>query len=526
MVYVIIFGSCSNHPGEKPAVDTDKAVTSLSAEQLSRKWCTGCHVFPSPELLDKNNWDQRVLPQMGYRLGIYKSITRDSLIEKGIASSIINKAGVFPANQLVSNEEWEMIRQFFLDRAPDSLPMTEWPKVKKRLTTFKVIQPKAKQERPFTTAIEYDQRSRLYFLANSQTESSKIKIYDSNTESLVELGMPLPISQMAIRSDTLWVLMMGHLVPSDEPAGALVKAFKGPDGTSYKGGGFSLILNRLQRPVHVTYSDLDQNGQEDILVCEFGNHTGGLSLYLKEGNQKYSKKLINPNPGAIRAKVVDINNDSHPDIVALMAQGDEGIDIYYNQGSANFERERVLRFPPSYGSMSFSLVDFNHDGYLDILYVNGDNGDYSQILKPYHGIRVYLNDGTNHFNESFFFHQNGAYKAIAGDFDQDGDLDIASISFFPDFLGNPEEGFIYLENESIKASELRFTPSTFAGSGKARWITMNTADIDHDGDDDLLLGSFTGMEIIQDSTRAILDELIKSSPPFLILENTTNSIKP
>jgi hypothetical protein len=55
---------------------------------------------------------------------------------------------------------------------------------------------------------------------------------------------------------------------------------------------------------------------------------------------------------------------------------------------------------------------------------------------------------------------------------------------------------------------------------------MNTADIDHDGDDDLLLGSFTGMEIIQDSTQAILDELIKSSPPFLILENTTNSIKP
>jgi hypothetical protein len=93
-------------------------------------------------------------------------------------------------------------------------------------------------------------------------------------------------------------------------------------------------------------------------------------------------------------------------------------------------------------------------------------------------------------------------------------------------MGNPEEGFIYLENESIKASELCFTPSTFAASGKARWITMNTADIDHDGDEDLLLGSFTGMEIIQDSTQAILDELIKSSPPFLILENTTNSIKP
>ena len=49
----------------------------------------------------------------------------------------------------------------------------------------------------------------------------------------------------------------------------------------------------------------------------------------------------------------------------------------------------------------------------------------------------FLNEGNNHFSQKYFFPINGCYKAIAKDFDGDGDLDIASIAFSADFASQP-----------------------------------------------------------------------------------------
>lgn len=106
--------------------------------------------------------------------------------------------------------------------------------------------------------------------------------------------------------------------------------------------------------------------------------------------------------------------------MALFGQGDEGIFNYYNQGEGKFKEEPVLRFPPSYGSSFFDLTNINEDGFVDIIYSAGDNADYPPVVKPYHGIRIYLNDQQNHF----FYSLPGAHQAIPADFDQDGDQDI------------------------------------------------------------------------------------------------------
>src|SRR5256885_11339685 len=71
--------------------------------------------------------------------------------------------------------------------------------------------------------------------------------------------------------------------------------------------------------------------------------------------------------------------------------------------------------------MYFTMRDFNGDGKPDILYVNGDNFDYSRVLKPYHGIRILENDGHNNFAERDFFPVYGAAQAVVADFDKDGD---------------------------------------------------------------------------------------------------------
>jgi hypothetical protein len=70
------------------------------------------------------------------------------------------------------------------------------------------------------------------------------------------------------------------------------------------------------------------------------------------------------------------------------------------------------------------------------------------------------------------------------DFDQDGDMDIAAIAFFPPFEQYPEQGFIYFENTGGT-----FRPYVTELAALGRWLTMETGDIDNDGDEDILVGA-------------------------------------
>ena len=110
----------------------------------------------------------------------------------------------------------------------------------------------------------------------------------------------------------------------------------------------------------------------------------------------------------------------------------------------------------------------------------------SEFPKSHHGIRIYLNDGDNAFVERVFFPMYGASKALAVDFDGDGDLDIAGIAMFADFMRRPEAGFVYLENQGDLQFDAAHTPEAADG----RWVAMDVGDMDGDGDVDIVLGSF------------------------------------
>jgi hypothetical protein len=270
------------------------------------------------------------------------------------------------------------------------------------------------------------------------------------------------------------------------------------------------MFSPLARPVNLAAADLNGDGQTDWVVCEFGNLTGALSWLENKGGGVFERHIIRAVPGAIRVYVDDYNHDGLPDLWVLFAQGDEGIFLFTNQGKGRFTQQTILRFPPSYGSSYFELVDFNKDGYPDILYTCGDNADFSPVLKPYHGIYIFLNDGHNRFSQRYFFPMDGCYKAVARDFDGDGDLDIAAISFFPDLKHQPEEGFVYLENKG----GFDFQPYSLPETQRGKWLTMDVGDIDGDGKPDIVLGNFS---LFAPVTRAGVD--FKKGPPILVLKN-------
>ena len=104
------------------------------------------------------------------------------------------------------------------------------------------------------------------------------------------------------------------------------------------------------------------------------------------------------------------------------------------------------------------------------------------------------------------------------DFDLDGDLDIAAISYFPDYPApaGPEESFVYLENRG----NFDFKASTVPEHADGRWITMDAGDLDGDGDADIVLGSLVlGPPGIPIPT-TIRERWKSNAPAVLFLENT------
>jgi len=115
----------------------------------------------------------------------------------------------------------------------------------------------------------------------------------------------------------------------------------------------------------------------------------------------------------------------------------------------------------------------------------------------------------------------GAYGAEVEDFDLDGDYDIAAISFHPDFNQEKIENFVYLE----QGSELVFSAKTHPATSNGRWLTIDSGDLDGDGDKDLVLGAAllpVGMSAEQQEA---LGKVFAESSPVLFLENQTRPRK-
>ena len=186
---------------------------------------------------------------------------------------------------------------------------------------------------------------------------------------------------------------------------------------------------------------------------------------------------------------IDLDHDGRLDIVALISQEYEQIDVLLNQGDSRF-RSRTLHAAPdlAFGSSGIELVDLDRDGDTDILYTNGDSFD-NLYVTPFHGVQWLENRGDLQFEPHRITDLLGAYRALPGDIDLDGDLDIIVVAWVPEqalpveVLARPLPSILSLEQTS---------PGHFARhtleQGSPHHATLELADFDGDGDLDFAVG--------------------------------------
>ncbi|MBN3521856.1 VCBS repeat-containing protein [Algoriphagus lutimaris] len=473
---------------------------NLNGEQLANAYCATCHLKPEPEILDKSTWKEKVLPDMRKRMGLYLEEDFGSImpidmdVPKGIYSEI----------PYINKDNWEKLEAYYLDNAPDiSIPQADKASANLGIPGFEIVRPKFTNLYPdlvtllrvepvsgklwlgyrFKSIFVLDPSHDFHVIDSIETETAPIDIHwedDSNSFELLTIGM----------MDT-----------SNDSSGVVNGFYK--SGQDWVSGA---VLENLKRPVSLEYADFNGDGILDKVVCEFGNHIGELSLFKSNGDQ-WEKVVLKNSPGARRVFIEDLDQDGDLDILALMTQANEGFFAFFNQGDGEFKEKSLLRFHPAFGSIDFQFLDINHDGLKDLILVNGDHGDLAPVLKNYHGVRIFLNEGDLDFEPSWFYPMYGASDLEVADFDQDGDLDIFVLSFFPDQNQSSKQNLLYFQQNGM----MDFLPYAPDIEKDSHWLTMTKGDLGGDGDLDLVVGVFE-YDDLNTSTQ-------KTWSPILVFKN-------
>jgi hypothetical protein len=518
-----ILSSCNDPASERAAADADSPVNRLPTAtpgtaksgphdepgfKLAEKWCVTCHLLPEPGDLPRERWPY-MIKWMGVYLG-YPNVDDD--IKNLIYPTLV------PTQPSVTREELGAIEAYYVTHAPEQVPPA-FPR-DRPLPVSKLFtpQPWPGYGRPKTVSLVLIDaaRRRLYL---GPAEPALVHIFSADGRLLNKVNCNSnPAVDMRPTADGFDVVLMGNL-ERDVRQGTVHSIV----GTGSTPGPLraTRIVEGFYRTSGADWGDLDGDGHDDLVLAGFGDYAdGALSWFAVKPGADAVRHDLRIGSGALDAVIDDVDRDGDRDIVSIIAQGHQEMLWFENNGQAAFEPHLLSKERPGMGYNAFQWVDFDGDGDEDILAVAGNNMEmFDPPLKPMHGVYVYLQTGAMRFERAHFLRMDGATKALAGDYDGDGDMDIAAISAYPDWRADPPVVFALFMNDG----QGQFTASTIPPAFAGQPITMDAGDLDGDGDLDIVIGGANWAPMLPEPLLATATEQIRQAPAVVVLWNQSSA---
>lgn len=257
------------------------------------------------------------------------------------------------------------------------------------------------------------------------------------------------------------------------------------------GGATAQVFIPTENNVNAILSaDLNRDGWADAVIIEYG---GRMRVFLSSGGGAFGEPVIyDLGSDSVRACVADMDGDFAPDLVVAMrvAPGQPArIVVVRNLGDGSFDPAWSVRSVERDGVPQIAVADMDGDGDRDTIYI------LPAPLLPSSEVYWIENDGSGRLGQQHearpaagSFH----YGVVAGDLDNDGDVDLALISSIVDqYQYNTQNVLNVMLNQGDGQTWNSF--SFNVPRSTHFWDSLGglgTGDFDGDGDFDIVLANY------------------------------------
>jgi hypothetical protein len=238
---------------------------------------------------------------------------------------------------------------------------------------------------------------------------------------------------------------------------------------------------RSDRGPATVVGDLNNDGKSDIF---FGGAQGKqAAIYLQNGTG-FSKKIFSTIVADsiyedASAVIGDFNGDRQNDLIVASGSGQYAANLIHRMYLGNALIKSVLPDTKAMNASIIKTIDYDKDGDLDIFI--GNNSKSNSFGRMPNCYLLNNNKGVFSLVQSKTFEGIGMVTdALVTDFNKDGSQDLIVVGEWmkPKFFANTKGNF------------KEVTETLLPGNQNGLWQSICAFDIDHDGDQDYLVGNW------------------------------------